>query len=150
MLSYAPYLVAQEEGFFSEQGLNVELLQFQRSQDAIPALVQGQLDVLGGALSFGFLNAITRGGNIRMVADKGLRIELMLRLPADPARLNGCGLLVINAPHTLADDLGGILPEIARRLSDDGGAHYYIGPILGAGSPARRRDTPYRRKRLTA
>jgi len=86
----------------------------------------------------------------RVAADKGLRIELMLRRPTDPQRLNGCGLLVANAPHTLADDLAGILPEIARRLSDDGGAHAYIGPILGAGGPARRRDTPYRRKRLTA
>lgn len=71
VLTYGPYFIAQEEGFFREQGLNIELVQFQRSQDAIPALVQGQLDVLGGSLSFGLLNAITRGANIRIVAEKG-------------------------------------------------------------------------------
>jgi 23S rRNA (adenine2030-N6)-methyltransferase len=81
---------------------------------------------------------------------RALRIELMLRRPVDHDRLNGCGLVVINAPHTLSDDLAIILPEIARRLSDCGDAHSYIGPILEAGGPPRRSDTPYRRKRTTA
>ncbi len=82
--------------------------------------------------------------------DKALRVELMLRRPADPDRLNGCGLLVINPPHTLAGHLAVILPEITRRLSDGAGAHYYIGPILGAGGHAYRTDTPHRRKRTTS
>jgi len=82
--------------------------------------------------------------------DKALRIELMLRRPADPERLNGCGLLVMNAPHTLAGDLAVILPEIARRLSDGADAYFYLGPILGPSEPARRTDTPYRGKRSTA
>jgi 23S rRNA (adenine2030-N6)-methyltransferase len=81
---------------------------------------------------------------------KALRIELMLRRPADPERLNGCGLLVMNAPHTLAGDLAVILPEIARRLSDGADAYFYLGPILGPSEPARRTDTPYRGKRSTA
>jgi 23S rRNA (adenine2030-N6)-methyltransferase len=81
---------------------------------------------------------------------KGLRVELMLRRPVDTERLNGCGLVVINAPHTLADDLTVVLPEIARRLSDDGAAHAYVGPILGAAGPPRRSATPYRRKHTTA
>ena len=85
-----------------------------------------------------------------IAGDRALRIELMLRRPVDPDRLNGCGLVVINAPHTLSDDLAIILPEIARRLSDGGSAHPYIGPILGAGGLPRRTDTPYRRKRTTA
>jgi 23S rRNA (adenine2030-N6)-methyltransferase len=85
--------------------------------------------------------------------DKALRIEVMLRRPADPERLNGCGLLVLNAPHTLTGDLSVILPEITRRLSDGGGAHFHIGhigPDLGAGVSGRRSDTPHRRKRTTA
>lgn len=71
LLSFGPYFIAQEEGFFTEQGINVEFVTFQRGSDAIPALVAGQLDVLGGILSFGFLNTITRGAAIRLVADKG-------------------------------------------------------------------------------
>jgi 23S rRNA (adenine2030-N6)-methyltransferase len=88
-----------------------------------------------------------------MPADKVLRIELMLRRPTDLERLNGCGLIVMNAPHRLADDLTVILAEIARRLSDDGGQYFYAGPILGAGGHrqgrAHRSDTPHRRKRST-
>lgn len=85
-----------------------------------------------------------------IAGERALRVELMLRRPVDPDRLNGCGLVAINAPHTLSNDLAIILPEIARRLSDDGSAHSFIGPILGAGRPPRRSDTPYRRKRTTA
>lgn len=71
LLSFAPYFIAQEEGYFAEQGLEVEFVQFQRSSDAIPALLQGQVDVLGGALSFGLLNAIAKEPGVRLVADKG-------------------------------------------------------------------------------
>ena len=71
VLSFAPYFIAQEEGYFAEQGLEIEFVQFQRSSDAIPALLQGELDVLGGALSFGLLNAMTKDANVRLVADKG-------------------------------------------------------------------------------
>jgi 23S rRNA (adenine2030-N6)-methyltransferase len=85
-----------------------------------------------------------------IAVDKALRIELMLRRPTDPERLNGCGLVVINAPHTLADDLAVILDEIARRLSDDGGRYFYVGPFSSASEPAHRSDTPHRRKRSAA
>jgi NitT/TauT family transport system substrate-binding protein len=71
LLSFAPYFIAQEEGYFAEQGLAVEFVQFQRSSDAIPALLQGQVDVLGGALSFGVLNAMAKDEGMRLVADKG-------------------------------------------------------------------------------
>jgi 23S rRNA A2030 N6-methylase RlmJ len=79
-----------------------------------------------------------------------VRIELMLRRPLDPERLNGCGLLVMNAPHTLADDLTVVLAEMTRRLSVGSGARFYVGPILGSGAHAHRSDTPHRRKRKTA
>jgi len=71
LLSFGPYFIAQEEGYFAEQGLSVEFVRFQRSSEAIPALIQGQLDVIGGTVSFGLLNAITRDDSIKMVADKG-------------------------------------------------------------------------------
>lgn len=71
LLSFAPYFIAQEEGFFADKGLEVEFVQFQRSSDAIPALLQGQIDVVGGALSFGLLNAMAKDEGLRLVADKG-------------------------------------------------------------------------------
>lgn len=94
--------------------------------------------------------ATLAGGGGQAAADKGMRIELTLRRPVDPERLNGCGLLVINPPHTLAEDLSVVLPELTRRLSDGAGADFYLGPIPGPGGPIRRTDTPHRRKRSTA
>jgi len=70
-LSNAPFFIAQEEGFFEEQGLTIELVEMTRSSEAIPALEQGDVDVVGGSLSAGLLNAITRGATIKLVADKG-------------------------------------------------------------------------------
>ncbi|MBO0766083.1 MAG: 23S rRNA (adenine(2030)-N(6))-methyltransferase RlmJ [Hyphomicrobiaceae bacterium] len=58
-----------------------------------------------------------------------LRIELMLRRPVDLGRLNGCGLVVLNPPHTLRDDLLRILPELTRRLRDREGACFHLGSI---------------------
>jgi NitT/TauT family transport system substrate-binding protein len=70
-LSNAPFFIAQEEGFFEEQGLIIELVEMGRSSEAIPALEKGDVDVVGGALSAGLLNAISRGANIKITADKG-------------------------------------------------------------------------------
>lgn len=65
------FFIAEEEGFFAEQGLQIQYMDIIRSTDALPALVQGKLDVLHGVMSVGFLNAMARGGKIKFVADKG-------------------------------------------------------------------------------
>jgi 23S rRNA (adenine2030-N6)-methyltransferase len=62
-----------------------------------------------------------------------LGIELMLRRPVAVERLNGCGLIVANAPHTLGEELAGFLPEVTRRLGEDGEAHYRISAIGAKG-----------------
>src|SRR6476469_9498226 len=49
-LTFAPFFIAQEEGFFNAQGLDIENVKLERTAQAIPALVSGQLDVLGGAV----------------------------------------------------------------------------------------------------
>jgi NitT/TauT family transport system substrate-binding protein len=70
-LGFAPIAIAQEEGFFAKEGLEVEYVQFLSTRDTVVPLVQGDLDVLIGMLNPGILNAITRGGNLKIVADKG-------------------------------------------------------------------------------
>ena len=71
-ISYSPFFIAYEEGYFSEQGLDVELLDFgSQSNNYIPAILSQQLDI--GASPFGssVFNAISQGINVRYVADKG-------------------------------------------------------------------------------
>jgi 23S rRNA (adenine2030-N6)-methyltransferase len=60
---------------------------------------------------------------------ESLAIELLIRAPADPNRLNGCGLIVLNPPFTLEADLGVLLPILAERMSDGGGATGRIAPL---------------------
>jgi NitT/TauT family transport system substrate-binding protein len=59
------------QGFFTEQGLKIEFVRLGRSAEAIPALTQGNLDVIAGTTSFSLFNAIARGAKIKIVADKG-------------------------------------------------------------------------------
>jgi 23S rRNA (adenine2030-N6)-methyltransferase len=42
--------------------------------------------------------------------------ELLLREPLDPARLNGCGLLVINPPYRFETDIPPLLHALLRGL----------------------------------
>src|SRR3989304_989939 len=45
-ISWAPLFIAYEEGYFSEQGLDVELIDFgSQSTEFIPALLSKQLDI---------------------------------------------------------------------------------------------------------
>jgi NitT/TauT family transport system substrate-binding protein len=70
-LSYAPLFIAQEAGYFAEQGLAVELLHVNRISAALPALVQGDIDVLPAAIMPAYINVVSRGGKIKIVAGKG-------------------------------------------------------------------------------
>jgi len=47
-LSEAPLFIA-EEGYFAEQALDIEFVELKRSAEAVPALAQGDLDVIAGA-----------------------------------------------------------------------------------------------------
>jgi len=71
-VSDAPVYIAQEEGYFAEQGLDVELVDFgSSSNEIIPALVAGQLDAAAVGISTSIFNAIYQGNNLKYVADKG-------------------------------------------------------------------------------
>jgi len=89
-----------------------------------------------------------------MAAVRGPRllgVELMLRRPIATDRLNGCGLVVANPPHTLRDELAGVLPEITRRLGEGRGAQFRLGPIVADdGGGKQRWPGSQRGKRSTA
>ena len=54
----------------------------------------------------------------------GLRLELLVDDPRDPARLNGSGLFVLNPPWSLKDEAEILLPALAERLSRSGYGAY--------------------------
>ncbi|HVV78138.1 MAG TPA: 23S rRNA (adenine(2030)-N(6))-methyltransferase RlmJ [Pseudolabrys sp.] len=56
----------------------------------------------------------------RFAIPKVMRVELTVSPLSDPTRLNGCGLIVLNPPWKLADELAGLLPILAGVLAPAG------------------------------
>jgi NitT/TauT family transport system substrate-binding protein len=69
--SDAPFYIAQDKGFFKDEGLDVDLIVLDSGAKVIAPLGTGELDVGSGALSVGFWNALVRGVKFRIVADRG-------------------------------------------------------------------------------
>jgi len=70
ILSWAPFYIAEEEGYFEEQNLEVEFIRLARNSDALPAMAQGDVDIGAGLLTAGLMNLIAEGARLRLVADK--------------------------------------------------------------------------------
>jgi NitT/TauT family transport system substrate-binding protein len=70
-LSQGPLLLAEAEGYFRDEGIEIELIPSRDHRDMLPMLLSGDLDVLAANLSPIFLSAIAQGANLRIVADKG-------------------------------------------------------------------------------
>jgi NitT/TauT family transport system substrate-binding protein len=68
--SDAPFFIADEKGYFEEQGIRVEFQSFDAGARMIAPLGSGDLDVGAGAPSAGLYNAVARGVEFKMVADK--------------------------------------------------------------------------------
>jgi NitT/TauT family transport system substrate-binding protein len=65
-IGYAPILIAKEEGYFAKYGMEVEFVEAPAA-DALPLVMQGQLDILLTSTSTGIFNAISRAGTGRIV-----------------------------------------------------------------------------------
>lgn len=70
-LSQAPIMIADAEGFFRDEGLDVEFVPGMRPQESMVALVTGDIDVRPGPVSASLLSAIAQKAPIRAVADEG-------------------------------------------------------------------------------
>jgi NitT/TauT family transport system substrate-binding protein len=68
--SDAPFFIGIEKGYFREQGLDVETIAFDTAAKMIAPLGAGQLDVGGGNGSPALYNAIARGIELKIVANK--------------------------------------------------------------------------------
>ncbi len=70
-LTFATYFIAQEEGFFTKEGLQVDFVKMDDAGDAMPALIQGNLDVVSGFITAAPFNAMARGAKVILAGDKG-------------------------------------------------------------------------------
>jgi NitT/TauT family transport system substrate-binding protein len=70
-ISSAPLYFAIDRGYFTREGIDVELIDMGGTQSAMAAIAGGDVDVYGGTIFVGSFNAMLRGQPVQIVADKG-------------------------------------------------------------------------------
>ena len=106
--------VAHKRGYFREEGLDVSFTSFPSAARMIAPMASGDLDVATGALSAALFNAVARGIDVRIVADKnstppgrGTQPLLVRKDHVDSGRYKGLADLkgmriAVSAPGTSA------------------------------------------------
>ncbi len=70
-VSDAGIYIANDKGYFKEQGIAIDLIQLDSVSSVVTALASGQIDVAGGAPSAAIYNSSRQGIGVKVVADKG-------------------------------------------------------------------------------
>lgn len=115
-LTSAPLLLAEDAGYFAEEGLKIEFVDMNRGEESLIAVLGGEVDVLPGPLHPGLLTAVARGGDIRIVA--------------------GLNFLASDCTYHAIVLRPGLSPEQAQRrirkldASRDGSTRYLAGRML--------------------
>ena len=73
--SGAGFYIANDKGYFDDYNIEVEFATFANSDDMLPALASGEVDIAGGISSAAFFNAIAQGIDVKIIADKGHNAE---------------------------------------------------------------------------
>ena len=125
IFAFAPFFVADQKGYFAEQGLVVELQAFRSGGPMIAPLSVGELDVGGGETGPGLFNAV----------DQDLDIRVVSGMAAQPPGFGAAPLLVRKAlldsgEVTAPEDLAGrkVAVNIVR-----GTAEYLVAKGLAQG-----------------
>lgn len=69
--SDAGFYIAMDQGYLREVGIELDVTPFDSAANMVAPLGTGQLELGGGSHSAGLYNAIARGVNLKLVADKG-------------------------------------------------------------------------------
>lgn len=65
------FFIADKRGYFKEEGIDATFTTFNSAAKMVAPLGVGQLEVGGGTVAVGLYNAMGRGINVKVVADKG-------------------------------------------------------------------------------
>lgn len=76
----------------------------------------------------------------RLGLPKILRAEILLAPLGDPARLGGAGMILVNPPWTLEDELSAILPALIGVFGGRGRPDFRLDWLMADPPPARRRS----------
>lgn len=70
-LTFMPFHIAAEEGYFAQQNLEVEFIRLARIQELMTGLSRGDVDVAAGMLTATFVNSVAAGARLRLVGALG-------------------------------------------------------------------------------
>jgi NitT/TauT family transport system substrate-binding protein len=84
LLGYLPLTIAERKGYFQDQGLKVNISDFQGGAKALQALVGGSADVVSGAYEHTILSA-ARGFPLTAIALQNNSFGVIIALPPDAA-----------------------------------------------------------------
>jgi len=70
-VSDAGFFIGLERGYYAAAGIDIKFVPFDNGPAMIPAVSTGQLDAAGAASGSALFNALSRGLDLKMVADKG-------------------------------------------------------------------------------
>ena len=65
------FLIANEKGYFKKLGLQIETKMFIDGQQAVPALIAGDLDLTFMTANAGLFNSVARGAPLVVILDRG-------------------------------------------------------------------------------
>lgn len=69
--SGAGFYIADKNRYFKDYNIEVKFVTFANSDEMLPALAAGEIDIAGGVSTASFFNSIAQGINVKMIADKG-------------------------------------------------------------------------------
>jgi 23S rRNA (adenine2030-N6)-methyltransferase len=72
----------------------------------------------------------------RLAVAKALRAEIVVAPLSDPSRLNGAGMVVVDPPWTLENELSALLPALSGILGREGKGRFRLDWLVGDGPPA--------------
>ncbi len=113
---WGPLMIASAEGFFREEGLDVELVFAGLPEETLVALITGDIDVRPGPLHAAFFSAVAQGAPVRIAAGMGVLA---------PGSCTYFGLVLRPGLDTSGK------PEIRSiRTSLDGSTRYVVSSML--------------------
>ena len=115
-ISWGPIMIAQAEGFFRDEGLEVELIRLGRPEETLVALIKGDIDIRPGPIHAVVLSAIAQGAPVKIAAGMGNLV---------PNTCTYFGIVL----RTGLDTAGA--PAIKRmRASQEGPSRYIVDRLL--------------------
>jgi NitT/TauT family transport system substrate-binding protein len=100
------YYVAEDKGYFAEQGITLDVETYRSAAEMVPLLATGRMDVGHGSTNPGFFNAMLQGVIVKVVSD------VTVMKPPKPGQRNSMQLML---RKELTDEVRGV-PDLRGRV----------------------------------